>query len=112
METFWCLFLGIPGNAGLRGFSGPPGPPGQPGSVGFPGARGTAGPKGMSGACIWGKELGQKARVSAKCITAGRQHVMCGPAVRGKSAHLLAMLVQAPAARSELRSAWKGEVLS
>lgn len=110
-ETFCFLFLGIPGNAGLRGISGPPGPPGQPGSVGFPGARGTAGPKGMSGACIWGKKLGQKTRVSAKCITAGRQHTMCGPAVCGKSTHLLAILVQAPAARSELRSVWKGESL-
>lgn len=33
---------------------------------------------------------------------------MCGPAVRGKSAHFLAMLVQAPAARNEQRSGWKG----
>lgn len=34
--------------------------------------------------------------------------VMCGPAVRGKSAHFLAMLVQAPAARNKQRSGWKG----
>lgn len=72
--TFFCLFLGIPGNAGLRGIPGPSGPPGQPGPVGFPGARGTAGPKGISGACTWWEKLGQKASVSAKYITAGRQH--------------------------------------
>lgn len=35
---------------------------------------------------------------------------LCGPAVRGKSAHFLAMLVQAPAARNEQRSGWKGRV--
>jgi len=67
------LFLGIPGNAGLRGIPGPPGPPGQTGSVGPPGARGTAGPKGISGACTWGEKLGQKTSVLAKYITAGRQ---------------------------------------
>lgn len=33
---------------------------------------------------------------------------MCGPAVRGKSAHFLAILVQTPAARNEQRSGWKG----
>lgn len=59
-RTFCCLFLGIPGNAGLRGIPGPPGPPGQPGSVGFPGARGTAGPKGMSGACTHGADIGSE----------------------------------------------------
>lgn len=55
-----------------------------------------------------GQILGQKTRVSSKCITAGRQHTMCGPAVRGKSAQFLAMLVQAPAARNEQRSVRKG----
>lgn len=71
--TFFCLFSGIPGNAGLRGTSGPPGPPGQPGSVGFPGAHGAAGPKGTSGACTWGEQQGQKTGVSAKCVSVGRQ---------------------------------------
>lgn len=72
---FFCLLLGIPGNAGLRGASGPPGPPGQPGSVGFPGARGTVGPKGRCAVCRWKEDLGQKSRVLAKCL---RQAVCVG----------------------------------
>lgn len=56
-----------------------------------------------------GEKLGQKTRVLAKCMSrqAGSA-LMCGPAVRGKPAPFLAMLVQAPAARNEQRSGWKG----
>lgn len=101
---FFCLLLGIPGNAGLRGASGPPGPPGQPGSVGFPGARGTVGPKGRCAVCRWKEDLGQKSRVLAKCL---RQAVCDGPAVCGKGLPL-GTLGQAPAARNEQRKGWKG----
>lgn len=75
--TFFCLFLGIPGNAGLRGIPGPSGPPGQPGPVGFPGARGTAGPKGISGACTWWEKLGQKTSVCGQVYHSRQAALLC-----------------------------------
>lgn len=101
---FFCLLLGIVGNAGLRGAPGPPGPPGQPGPVGFPGARGTAGPKGKCAVGTWKEKLGQKSSVSAKCL---QQAAHDGPAVRGKEIPL-GNVLQAPAARNEQRNGWKG----
>lgn len=86
---FFCLLLGIPGNAGLRGAPGPPGPPGQPGSVGFPGAPGTAGPKGICAICTWKEKLGQKSNVLAKCLW---QAAYDGPAVHGKELLLATLL--------------------
>lgn len=101
---FFCLLLGIPGNAGLRGVPGPPGPPGQPGSVGFPGARGTVGPKGRCAICTWKENLGQKSSILTKCLG---QAECDRPAVRGKELPL-GNLVQAPAAGNEQRKGWKG----
>lgn len=87
---YFCLLLGITGNAGQRGAPGPPGPPGQPGPVGFPGARGAAGPKGTFAICIWREKLGQKSDVLAKCLWQtscawGRTPLLCRQQLPGMS---------------------------